>query len=122
MLITQVISLPGCAAAVFLVKRLGRRGLQLFGIFGMLLVYITLAVFLSEEGGADGAAKYPVLMVVLYGLQLNFDYMGPGASTYIIPAELFPTAALATCHGLSQAQASSAPQSVRTPLVLLSMV
>ena len=67
----------------------------------MLLVYITLAVFLSEEGGADGAAKYPVLMVVLYGLQLNFDYMGPGASTYIIPAELFPTAALATCHGLS---------------------
>ena len=62
----------------------------------MLLVYITLAVFLSEEGGADGAAKYPVLMVVLYGLQLNFDYMGPGASTYIIPAELFPTAALAT--------------------------
>ena len=29
--------------------------------------------------------------------------MGPGVTTYAIPAELFPTAARATCHGLSAA-------------------
>ena len=99
-LVVQLISLPGCCAAVFLIKRVGRRGLQLLGVAGMLCVYVTLAIILSLEGDA-GASRRPVLMVMLYALQLLFDYMGPGATTYIIPGELFPTAARATCHGLS---------------------
>ena len=99
-LVVQLISLPGCCATVFLIKRVGRRGLQLLGVAGMLCVYVTLAIILSLEGDA-GASRRPVLMVMLYALQLLFDYMGPGATTYIIPGELFPTAARATCHGLS---------------------
>ena len=102
-MLVQIISLPGCVAAVWLVPRLGRRGTQLFGLAGMLLTYATLAIILSLPSLKDAADKQPALMVSLYALQLTFDYMGPGATTYIIPAELFPTTARATCHGLSAA-------------------
>ena len=102
-LIVQLISLPGCVAAVVLVPRIGRRGTQLFGLCGMLLVYVSLAIILSLPSLKDAATERPALMVSLYALQLTFDYLGPGATTYIIPGELFPTSVRATCHGLSAA-------------------
>ena len=102
-MIVQMLSLPGCLASVWLVTRLGRRGTQLVGLLGMLLTYTALAIILTLPSLTDVADKQPALMVSLYALQLIFDYMGPGATTYIIPAELFPTAARATCHGLSAA-------------------
>ena len=87
-LVVQIIALPGCALAVLLVPRLGRRGTQLLGTAGMLLTYTTLAVLLSLPTFEHAATDQPVMMVSLYSLQLVFDYMGPGATTYIIPGEL----------------------------------
>ena len=61
----------------------------------MLLVYVALAA------GYDGIADHPALFVALFGLQLLCDNAGPGATTYVIPGEIYPTQTRATCHGLS---------------------
>merc|ERR1712216_686371 len=37
------------------------------------------------------------------GIQKSFDAFGPGAMTFMIPAEIFPTAIRASCHGISAA-------------------
>ena len=102
-LITQIIGLPGCLLSVYLVPRLGRKETQLLGSCGMLAVYVLLAALLSVPSLSSLPEAAPDLFVTLYGVQLIFDYMGPGATTYIIPGEIFPTAARATCHGLSAA-------------------
>jgi len=41
--------------------------------------------------------------VLIFGVQKSFDAFGPGAMTFVIPAEIFPTSIRASCHGLSAA-------------------
>lgn len=41
--------------------------------------------------------------MVLYGLIFFFSNFGPNTTTFIIPAELFPTRFRSTCHGISGA-------------------
>lgn len=97
-LTTSCIGLPGCFLSIYLIPHLGRKKTQLVGLAGMLAVYLILALALSSP---DQIQQQPALFVTLYSLQLIFDYSGPGTTTYAIPAEIFPTAVRATCHGLS---------------------
>ena len=46
-LITQLIGLPGCFLAVYLLPRLGRKQCLIGGAVGMLAVYLTLGILLS---------------------------------------------------------------------------
>ncbi|KAF3501485.1 hypothetical protein F2Q69_00041489 [Brassica cretica] len=41
--------------------------------------------------------------VVLYSLTFFFCNFGPNATTFIVPAEIFPARLRATCHGISAA-------------------
>merc|ERR1712184_67641 len=43
------------------------------------------------------------VLVLIFGIQKIFDSAGPGATTFIIPGEIFPTSVRATCHGASAA-------------------
>ena len=45
----------------------------------------------------------PAVFVLVYGLTFFFANFGPNMTTFVIPAEAFPTAARATCHGISAA-------------------
>ncbi|CAK0830668.1 unnamed protein product, partial [Prorocentrum cordatum] len=75
--------------------KFGRRTFQMWGFFGMAVCMI--AVGLSYESA-------PMLVLVLaFGVQKIFDSGGPGATTFIIPGEIFPTSVRATCHGVSSA-------------------
>ena len=94
-LVVQLVGFPGYFASIWLVPRLGRRATQLAGAAGMLSVYVALAV------GYDAIAASPALFITLFGLQLLCDNAGPGATTYVIPGEIYPTSVRATCHGLS---------------------
>lgn len=67
------------------------------GLFGMALTFIILAAM----HGADGVPL--ALTLVVFGAMKSCDAFGPGMATYVIPAEIFPTAARATAHGLSAA-------------------
>uniref|UniRef100_A0A2P2LZ65 Inorganic phosphate transporter 1-11-like n=1 Tax=Rhizophora mucronata TaxID=61149 RepID=A0A2P2LZ65_RHIMU len=89
---------PGYLCTVFLVEKLGRFVIQIIGFLLMSTFMLIMGVKYD-----DFKAHKPVLFALLYGLTFFFANFGPNATTFIIPAELFPTRLRATCHGLSAA-------------------
>lgn len=84
----------GFVINIILIERMGRMRLQIFGFLGMAAGLLMLI-------GAT-LMNNPVALVfagfALYNLLMN---MGPNATTFIIPAELFPTNLRATAHGFA---------------------
>lgn len=97
-LILALIGLPGYVVAVMIIDKLGRRNLQLLGFGAVAFIYTVLGVALAP---LVNDAK-PALLI-FYGLSFFFLNVGPNTSTFVIPAEAFPTRAKATCHGISAA-------------------
>ena len=88
----------GLLTNILLVEKLGRIKLQLTGFIGMTvgLLVISFATCLTGTG-----SLYMYLMFIgfiIYNFLMN---MGPNATTFILPAELFPTKLRATAHGFS---------------------
>lgn len=78
-------------------NRLNRVSLQKYGFLVLAAVFITLGtVFITIQ--QEGALSICLYIVA----QIAFNF-GPNSTTYIIPAELFPTRYRATCHGISAA-------------------
>jgi len=70
--------------------------LQGFIAVGVLFLVMGLALTQLEH-------TYHVLFILLYGLTFFFSNFGPNTTTYVLPAESFPTLVRATCHGISAA-------------------
>jgi MFS transporter, PHS family, inorganic phosphate transporter len=47
--------------------------------------------------------KHATLFALLYGLTFFFANFGPNSTTFVLPAELFPTRVRSTCHAISAA-------------------
>jgi MFS family permease len=92
----------GFAIAIFLVDRVGRIPLQLTGFAGMTIALCLLAVAELLPGGADSN-----LAIVLVGFALFNTLMnaGPNATTFALPAEVFPSEIRAAGHGFAAASA-----------------
>src|SRR5205823_2158873 len=74
--------------------------LQLLGFAGMTLGLALLAVTGSLPGGTGANTPLVFLGFALFNLMVN---LGPNATTYLLPAELFPTELRASGHGLAAA-------------------
>lgn len=94
-LLIVVLSMPGYFFTLC-IGRCGRRNFQLAGFFVMGVSFLIMS-------GTYGRAGSTAFQVLVFGLQKSFDAFGPGATTFIIPAEIFPTAVRARCHGISAA-------------------
>ncbi len=85
----------GFIVNLILVERWGRIRLQLLGFAGMFIGLVVL-------GSASLFLNKNMIMIfvgfILYNLLMN---MGPNATTFILPAELFPTKLRASAHGFS---------------------
>ncbi|CAF1215693.1 unnamed protein product [Adineta steineri] len=98
LIITLLGSLPGYYVTVFTIERLGRKTIQIIGFTMETILFIIVA-----------AAYYPLKQqsvgsfVFLFVLIQFFFQFGANATTFIIPAEVFPTRFRATAHGLSAA-------------------
>jgi len=89
---------PGYWFTVFFIEKLGRYKIQLVGFFMMSFFMFVIGVkydYLKNEN--KGA------FAVLYGLTFFFANFGPNSTTFVLPAELFPTRVRSTCHALSAA-------------------
>ncbi|CDK27448.1 unnamed protein product [Kuraishia capsulata CBS 1993] len=88
-------SLPGYWFSVALVDRIGRKPIQIGGFI------ILTGLFCAIGFAYDKLGKHGLL--ALYVLAQFFQNFGPNATTYIVPAECFPTRFRSTAHGISAA-------------------
>jgi len=86
-------ALPGYWLTVFTVDTIGRKPIQIAG-FGILTIIFCVLGFAWQ-----GLTKTHLL--VLYVLAQFFFNFGPNATTFITPAEIFPTRVRCTGHGIS---------------------
>ncbi|KAM1020916.1 hypothetical protein FF1_042029 [Malus domestica] len=88
---------PGYWFTVFFIEKLGRFKIQLVGFFMM-------SLFMGIIGYKYNDLKNNKYMfATLYGLTFFFANFGPNSTTFVLPAELFPTRIRSTCHALSAA-------------------
>ncbi|KAL4594894.1 hypothetical protein ACB092_12G052400 [Castanea dentata] len=88
---------PGYWFTVFLIEKLGRWVIQLVGFLMMSICMLIMGLkynYLKEHGQLFG---------LLYGLTFFFANFGPNSTTFVLPAELFPTRLRSSCHALSAA-------------------
>lgn len=90
---------PGYWFTVFFIEKIGRFYIQLVGFFMMSLFMFIIGIkydYLNTE-------EHKWYFAALYGLTFFFANFGPNSTTFVLPAELFPTRVRSTCHALSAA-------------------
>lgn len=97
-LIALCSTVPGYWFTVFLIDRIGRFAIQLMGFFFMTVFMFALAIPYNHWKNHNHIG-----FVVMYSLTFFFANFGPNATTFIVPAEIFPARLRSTCHGISAA-------------------
>ncbi len=92
--IVCVFAVPGYAIAVWRMDKIGRKTIQMFGFFMMALMFLVI-------GLVPSIVKHAWPFLILYGISYFFTEFGPNMTTFIYPAELFPTDVRTTAHGIS---------------------
>jgi MFS family permease len=95
--LNATVALLGYIAAAYVIDHpfFGRRRLQYYGF--VLTGFLFLGVgFLYEY------LYTPVLVIMYFGTSF-FGQFGPNATTFILPAEIFPTELRTICHGIAAA-------------------
>jgi PHS family inorganic phosphate transporter-like MFS transporter len=96
LLIFVVAAAPGYFVAIVFIERIGRRPIQILGFFMMALMFALIA-------GIPGVASTAAPFVVLFGISYFFTEFGPNTTTFVYPAELFPTDVRTSGHGIAAA-------------------
>jgi PHS family inorganic phosphate transporter-like MFS transporter len=90
---------PGYWVTVLFIENLGRFIIQLVGFF--MMSAFMLVIGLNYDYLLQSNHVY--IFAILYGLTFFFANFGPNSTTFVLPAELFPTRVRATCHAMSAA-------------------
>ncbi|CAL5193747.1 unnamed protein product [Lathyrus oleraceus] len=98
-LIALCSTVPGYWCTVILIDRIGRFTIQLMGFFFMTVFMFALAIPYDYWTHKENRIGF----VVLYSLTFFFANFGPNATTFVVPAEIFPARFRSTCHGISSA-------------------
>ncbi|HUK71413.1 MAG TPA: MFS transporter [Streptosporangiaceae bacterium] len=94
--IFAVFALPGYAVAILLMDKTGRKSIQILGFAMMSLAFLLIGLI-------PGVTANVAPFVLLYGVSYFFTEFGPNTTTFIYPAEIFPTEVRTTGHGISAA-------------------
>ncbi len=87
---------PGYFVAIRYIDTMGRKTIQLMGFAVMALMYGLIAIIPSVS---TTVAPF----VILFGISYFFTEFGPNTTTFIYPAEIFPTEVRTTGHGIAAA-------------------
>jgi len=92
----------GFALNILLIDKWGRIKLQLFGFGGMAIGLLILAVSLLVPASHSLNILLVFAGFTIFNVLMN---MGPNATTFILPAELYPTSLRGSGHGFAAATA-----------------
>ncbi|XP_027165138.1 probable inorganic phosphate transporter 1-3 [Coffea eugenioides] len=98
-LIALCSTVPGYWFTVALIDVIGRFAIQLMGFFFMTVFMFALAIPYNHWT----KKAHRIGFVVIYSLTFFFSNFGPNATTFVVPAEIFPARLRSTCHGISAA-------------------
>ncbi|WCJ24035.1 Inorganic phosphate transporter 1-1 [Euphorbia peplus] len=98
-LIALCSTVPGYWFTVLFIDYLGRFAIQLMGFFFMTVFMFALAIPYHHWTLKPNRIGF----VVMYSLTFFFANFGPNATTFVVPAEIFPARLRSTCHGISAA-------------------
>jgi len=94
LIIFALAAVPGYLASILLMDRIGHRRLQVIGFSIMALSFGLIAIL-------PGITHEVLPFLMLYGVSFFFTEFGPNCTTFVIPAEVFPTGGRTTGHGLA---------------------
>ncbi|MEL9990213.1 MAG: MFS transporter [Thermoproteus sp.] len=97
--IPYLVGFPGYFTAAFLLDRLGRKPIQNIGFAAMTAIYLAASLMIAGSNFAAPAAA----VLAVYSLSYFFINFGPNTTTFVLPAEVYPTRYRATGHGISSA-------------------
>ncbi|KAE9456304.1 hypothetical protein C3L33_11808, partial [Rhododendron williamsianum] len=90
-------TVPGYWVTVGLIDIIGRWVIQLQGFFFMSVFMFALGIPFHHW------TLHKVPFIIMYSLTFFFSNFGPNATTFVLPAEIFPARLRSTCHGISAA-------------------
>ncbi|PWA94177.1 inorganic phosphate transporter 1-3 [Artemisia annua] len=90
---------PGYWFTVAFIEKLGRFRIQLMGFFMMSIFMFIIGYWYKEL--ATHEKRW--IFAALYASTFFFANFGPNSTTFVLPAELFPTRVRSTCHAISAA-------------------
>jgi len=93
----KAVTVPAAFATIFLIEKIGRRPLQIWGFLGRGVSLVILGLMMVSAPGHDLAVKVS-LLVAAYAI----GAAGPDKTTVITPAELFETADRATGQAVAE--------------------
>ncbi|KAF8630853.1 hypothetical protein AX17_005212 [Amanita inopinata Kibby_2008] len=95
MIITALGFVPGYYATILTIEKLGRKWIQIQG-------FLVTSLMLAVMAGLFHSLSKPAFIVCFTILQFFFNF-GANGTTYVYPAEVFPTRFRAFAHGISAA-------------------
>ncbi|MEM0149503.1 MAG: MFS transporter [Candidatus Micrarchaeaceae archaeon] len=117
-IVLVLFAVPGYWIAVSLIDKEGRKPIQYIGFLVTGIAFLILAI-----AGRYILALSSVLFFFIYGLTFLFTNYGPNTTTYVYPAELYPTQYRATGHGLASmsGKLGAAISALLFPLLIVSI-
>jgi len=98
-LIALCSTVPGYWFTVAFIDVIGRFAIQMMGFFFMTVFMFALAIPYDHWTHKENRIGF----VAMYSLTFFFANFGPNATTFVVPAEIFPARFRSTCHGISAA-------------------
>jgi MFS transporter, PHS family, inorganic phosphate transporter len=89
-----VFALPGYVVAIAKIETIGRKKIQTVGFGVMAGMFFLIAVVPSVSASV-------VPFVLVFGISYFFTEFGPNTTTFVYPAEIFPTEVRTTAHGIA---------------------
>ncbi|GAB4850902.1 Inorganic phosphate transporter 1-4 [Ancistrocladus abbreviatus] len=90
-------TVPGYWFTVAFIDVIGRFAIQLMGFAMMTIFMFALAIPYNHW------THHHIGFIIMYALTFFFANFGPNATTFVVPAEIFPARLRSTCHGISSA-------------------
>ncbi len=94
LIVFTVAAVPGYYLAAHFVDRIGHKRLQIIGFICMGLAFLLLGVI-------PNVTTTVAPFLILFGVSYFFAEFGPNTTTFILPAEVFPTSTRTTGHGIA---------------------
>jgi PHS family inorganic phosphate transporter-like MFS transporter len=113
-LIVSSMGIPAAIVSIKLIRRLGGRGLNLYGFIFIAVMFAALAVAFMVDNTGLSQVKFAIFIILTFALN-----WGVQVGTYITPAQAFPKEVRTTFHGLS---AASGKLGAVTGTVIFSLV